>query len=538
MTCLSLLCFCLFMAAVRGAVSGGPAICRVTPSGSDDAGAIIEAFDRCGRDGRIEFAAGTFRVGRVMNTTGLRNCLVDMRQATLQFSADTDYWLANSLDVEFQDQSTAWLLGGRNVTLLGGELDGNGQVWYDENRNRSNQPGRPIGLTIFQSDGVLVDGLTFTQPQFWASFISRSSNVTMRNIIVTAQSNSEWNIVNTDGTNTWNSRSVLLENWQVTNGDDCIAAKGNTTDLVVRNVTCHGGNGMTIGSVGQYPLTPDYVEDVLFEDVRVVGSFNAAFIKTWQGAPVDNSTNGDAGGGGSGFVRNITFRNFAVDRVALPIQITQCIYSEAQGVDCESSKMHVSDITWRNIVGTTTFNIAASLHCASRQPCAGIRFDGVDLQSLNSTLGLPNYGVDGQEEVLQCANLVDAVGIACNKEAPANFGQIVTGNIPCVSAPTAGVVTCCANMVPPWLQDRLDRCPAAVPGRLTGVPPSHHNRTTVKQPDCCYVEMPLHPCRHGKQTDSRLCWDQRLACLTIMKCHSFSTDRSVLHELTRRFPHP
>lgn len=406
-------------------------ICRLQPSGGDDADAIIRAFEECGHDGRIFFTDGEYQVGKVMNTTGLSNCVIDFgRRSKLVFSTDIEYWLSNSINVEFQNQSTAWLIGGRDLIFLGGELDGNGQTWYDQNRGRSNQPGRPIALTLYNSKNVLVDGLTFTQPQFWAVFVSRSKNVVMRNIAVSAISKSQWPTVNTDGADTWNSDYVMFEHWNVTSGDDCIAAKGNTTNLVVRNVTCHGGNGMTIGSVGQYPTTPDYVKDVIFKDIRVYDAFNAAFIKTWQGMPVDNSTNGDGGGGGHGYVKNIIFRDFIIDRVALPIQITQCIYSEAQGVDCESSKMNISDITWQNFKGTTTFNIAASLHCASTHPCPGIHFNKIDLKSVNSTLGLPNYGVDLQDEVVQCSNLIHSQGISCNKKAPANFGQIVTGNIP------------------------------------------------------------------------------------------------------------
>lgn len=94
----------------------------------------------------------------------------------------------------------------------------------------------------------------------------------MTNIYVNATSDDEWGTVNTDGSDTWNSDQILMQNWTVQNGDDCIAAKGNTTNLTVRNVTCHLGNGMTIGSVGQYPLTPDYDENILFEDVKLISS--------------------------------------------------------------------------------------------------------------------------------------------------------------------------------------------------------------------------------------------------------------------------
>ena len=44
------------------------------------------------------------------------------------------------------------------------------------------------------------------------------------------------------------------ENWIVTTGDDCVAAKGNTTNMVVRNVTCYGGAGMTNVDIDVGPI--------------------------------------------------------------------------------------------------------------------------------------------------------------------------------------------------------------------------------------------------------------------------------------------
>ena len=243
----------------------------------------------------------------------------------------------------------------------------------------------------------------------------------MRNIVVSAISDDDTSTVNTDGADTWNSRDILLENWTVTSGDDCIAAKGNTTNLHVRNVTCYQTNGMTIGSVGQYLHQPDYVENVLFEDVTLVNSTDGAYIKTWQGQQQGATSNGDAGGGGSGYVRNVTFRNFQLTNVALPIQITQCIYSESAAKSCDTSKMQISDITWQNFTGTSRYNVAASLHCAKSHPCPAIFFKGVNITSVNATRGLQAYGTTLRYEVFQCANIKNqntTSGIGCNHWAP------------------------------------------------------------------------------------------------------------------------
>ena len=97
---------------------------------------------------------------------------------------------------------------------------------------------------------------------------------------------------------------------------------------------------MPIGSIGQYPKTPDYVENILFENIILHDADTAAWIKTWPGVDAFNTTNGDAGGGGTGYVRNVTFRNFQCDNVRQPIYVTQCTYNLNASI-CDTSKVSV-----------------------------------------------------------------------------------------------------------------------------------------------------------------------------------------------------
>lgn len=194
----------------------------------------------------------------------------------------------------------------------------------------------------------------------------------MTNIYMNSTSNSKWGTVNTDGSDTWNADKVLYENWVVQNGaypllvpfsliyptcascpqldlqandellkgDDCIAIKGNSTNIHGRNITCHGGGdgGMPIGSIGQYPHRPDFVENVTFTDVHLINTNRGAWIKTWPGMPRHGPENGDDGGGGGGYVKNVTFENFRMEGVNMPIYTTQCTYVEDAEV-CDTSKV-------------------------------------------------------------------------------------------------------------------------------------------------------------------------------------------------------
>ncbi|KAJ5600412.1 exo-polygalacturonase [Penicillium hetheringtonii] len=393
---------------------------------------IYRAFDQCGNDGTVIFSNYTFNINSILNTTNLVNCDVLLR-GELRFSDDISYWRSHSYSVVLQNQSTAWLFGGTNVTFRGegGWYNGNGQVWYTENRNGTNQLGRPIAITFFNSTNLLADNLTILQPQFWAIFVWQSKNISITNFFVNATSNNQWDTSNTDGYDSWNSDMLFVKNAFITNGDDCIAAKGNTTNLFVENITCHGGNGITIGSVGQYLNMPDYDLNITFKNVKCVNCMNGAYIKTWQGIPDNNSSNSDAGGRGRGLIKNITFQDFDMENVGLPIQISQCIYTEASNKYCNTSKIQIEDVTWANIHGTSRYNIASSIYCSELHPCPNISFQNVDLRSVNQTKGLPAYGTTLQHEIFQCANIIGESnsGIPCNHIAPNNFSQDVYSNV-------------------------------------------------------------------------------------------------------------
>ena len=104
-----------------------------------------------------------------MNTTSLSDVQIDIH-GKLLWSTDLDYWLKSSLFVGYQNQSSAWFLGGNNIHVNGhgtGTIDGNGQVWYDFVQGVSNYPNRPMGLTIWGANNSIFEGLNFRQRQMW-----------------------------------------------------------------------------------------------------------------------------------------------------------------------------------------------------------------------------------------------------------------------------------------------------------------------------------------------------------------------------------
>ncbi|CAE6427277.1 unnamed protein product [Rhizoctonia solani] len=228
--------------------------CTLTPGGEgvDDSQAIIDAFDQCGQNGHVIFQNATYHIERVLNTTGLVNCTIDI-QGTLLWGTDIKYWLNNSLPLGYQNQSSAWFLGGTNLHVQGfghGTFDGNGQVWYDYSAGISNLKGRPHALTIWNTKNSTFQGIRFVQSQMWVMTVAHSEDVLLENIYVSIKSNSSAGTRNTDGANTLDSNRITFRNWEVNNGDDSIAIKANSTNILMENMVLQGGNGVAIGSIG------------------------------------------------------------------------------------------------------------------------------------------------------------------------------------------------------------------------------------------------------------------------------------------------
>lgn len=64
------------------------------------------------------------------------------------------------------------------------------------------------------------------------------------------------------------ANNIELNGLTYQGGDDCVAIKPRSYNVRVSNVLCHGGNGIAIGSLGQY-LEDASVKNVVIDNVNV-----------------------------------------------------------------------------------------------------------------------------------------------------------------------------------------------------------------------------------------------------------------------------
>jgi polygalacturonase len=408
-------CFALnlgffFLAAVTAVL--GADRCNVASGGSpdiDDAPAIRQAFEACGRDGHVYFSPGvTYHINSPLDIRGLSNVDIDLH-GTLLWSEDIDYWLANSLEVGYQNQSTAFILGGDNVRLNGhnsGVLDGNGDFWYEwilEQPNPSNYPGRPHAITFNGLTNSVVRDLAFVRSQMWTMSLIYSKNVLLDNILVNNTGNREQSI-NTDGADTIRSDNITFNRWTVYNNDDSISFKGDSRDIRITNSVFYDGTGIAVGSIGQFKDLEEHIERVYVENVTFINTFHAVWFKTWTADQNGYPPNG--GGGGTGSANNMTFNDLHAEGLrGSAFAISQCTRFQGAPGDgnCTNSEFQIRDITVQGLSGTSASDRVASLQCSAVAPCTNIGLLDFDLRFAN--------GTDVSQYL--CGNVVDQRGFTC-----------------------------------------------------------------------------------------------------------------------------
>jgi galacturan 1,4-alpha-galacturonidase len=85
---------------------------------------------------------------------------------------------------------------------------------------------------------------------------------------------------NTDGADTVYANNITFRRWNVTNGDDSIAMKANSTNILIEDCDFYTGLGVAIGSIGQYDNAFETIENVTARNIRSYNMRYGAYVKT------------------------------------------------------------------------------------------------------------------------------------------------------------------------------------------------------------------------------------------------------------------
>jgi polygalacturonase len=281
------------------------------------------------------------------------------------------------------------LISATNVTDVAitgsGTIDGSGNefwIWSDK-AARSYPPGRRnVGrphLIVFNGVQRLhIDGVTLTNSPMY-HLVPTGSDMLIENIRVVAPSDAP----NTDAIDPAGTR-IVIRNCEIDNGDDNVAVHAGSKDVLIEDITCLHGHGISVGSGTRAGLAHMIVRRCTFD-----GTDNGLRIKSFRG-------NG-------GEVHDIWYSDITMKNVGRPFDINMLYHGndptpwgdvgprEAQPGETNAipdfHDIHVSNLT------VTRSPIAGRIIGLPEQMARDITFTNVKIDSVRGFLVQDGKGV-------------------------------------------------------------------------------------------------------------------------------------------------
>ncbi|KAI4596733.1 hypothetical protein KJ359_005075 [Pestalotiopsis sp. 9143b] len=279
-------------------------------------------------------------------------------------------------------------ISGSGLTITGAEghvLEGNGAAYWDGQGSNGGGSKPNWFIKLAGVSDTIVKGLHIKNwPVHGIQITSSSSNVTIDGLNMDNSEGFEPNDLsdgeaaahNSDGFGVSSSDSITIKNTNVVNQDDCVAVTSGT-NVVVDNVYCEGGHGLSIGSIGG--KSDNTVDGVIFSNSRLVDSSNGARIKS-------NSNT-------TGLVTNITYKNITMSGITDYGLDVQQDYLNGGPTGEPTNGVIISNITFIDVTGTVVDEDSYNYYilCGDGS-CSNFTYENVLITGGNSSCNYPSTG--------------------------------------------------------------------------------------------------------------------------------------------------
>lgn len=201
--------------------------------------------------------------------------------------------------------------GLHDIAITGsGTIDGQGAPWWPFARTRGAR--RPRMIALSGSHRVLIEGILLSNSPMFHIAIRGSTDVTVRQVTIRAPASDDPinPSHNTDACDVSGHR-VLVQDCDVSVGDDDFTCGGGTSDVLITNCTYGNGHGVSIGSPTSGGVS----------NLTVV---NCTFSNTDCGIRIKSDR--DRGG----LLQNLHYENLRMTNVGFPILIYASYMAKAR----------------------------------------------------------------------------------------------------------------------------------------------------------------------------------------------------------------
>ncbi|TYG52530.1 hypothetical protein ES288_D09G035600v1 [Gossypium darwinii] len=226
----------------------------------------------------------------------------------------------------------------------GGIFDGQGSIAYEKNKDPHNRAFRvklPVNIRFDFVTNALIQDITSRDSKLFHVNVFACKNITLERFKVEAPADSP----NTDGIHMGKSDWVNIIGCDIKTGDDCISIGDGTKNLDIKDITSEG---------------------VKVTNCTITNTSNGARIKTWPGES-------------PGIVSDVHFEDIIVNNVSSPILIDQKYYPWSKCKINEESKVKLSNISFKNIRGTSALPEAVKFICSGSSPCQNVELADIDI---------------------------------------------------------------------------------------------------------------------------------------------------------------
>nr|POE81783.1 exopolygalacturonase [Quercus suber] len=313
------------------------------PAGIIMFGALTKAWKAaCAAAGsKVVISKGVYKLGLVTLLGPCKGAIEFNLQGTLQAPSNVASFNGKDGWVVFERIDGLTVSGG-------GVFDGQGKQAWQKNECNTDKNCNilPINIRFNYVTNSKVQDITSKDNKFFHINLLGCKKLQFQHVTITAPVNSP----NTDGIHVGRSSQITITNANIGTGDDCISVGDGAQDIIVNQVTCGPGHGISIGSLGRYQ-NEEPVSGITVTGATRSNTNNGVRIKTWPAST-------------SGVASDIHFEDVVMNNVANPIIIDQKYCPNSQYSNESPSKVKISNVSFKKIRGTSSTKEAMNLICS------------------------------------------------------------------------------------------------------------------------------------------------------------------------------